>query len=212
MATGGNGKWMPGLNWVANEQNRARFEHLTRPLVRSLCRTALRMTGESQTAEDLTQEACLKAYRAFGSYKEGTNYQAWIFRIMSNLCTDYLRRKSRAPFVDWVDKEVDSALASHCSENEQPDVQLLHKNFRGDAFRAMARLAPEVRLVVSLALLDGFTYQEIADVANCPIGTVRSRLNRGRQQLQEELRGYMPEPSASRTAPVAHAEVAKTTQ
>jgi RNA polymerase sigma-70 factor (ECF subfamily) len=61
------------------------------------------MTGDSQTAEDLTQEACLKAYRAFGSYTEGTNYQAWIFRIMSNLCTDYLRRKSRAPFVDWAD-------------------------------------------------------------------------------------------------------------
>lgn len=196
MSSGGNGKWMPGSQGASNEQRRARFERLTRPHVQALCRTALRMTGDSQAAEDLTQETCLRAYRAFDSFEEGTNYQAWIFRIMSNLCTDHMRRQARAPFVEWDGHEVDAVLGRYSSENERPDVQLLHKTFRSEAFRAMANLAPEVRLVVSLALIEGFTYQQIADIANCPVGTVRSRLNRGRQQLQEELCEYMPSKGA----------------
>lgn len=212
MNSGGNGKWVPGTKRAQKEQDRARFEHLTRPHVPALCRTALRMTGDNQVAEDLTQETCLRAYRAFEKFEDGTNYQAWIFRIMTNLCTDFLRRKSRAPFVDWDDGEVDAVLARYCSETEQPDIQLLHKTFRGDAYRAMARLAPEVRLVVSLALLDGFTYQEIAEVANCPVGTVRSRLNRGRQQLQKELREYMPVQDERRVTAVVPLATAKSTQ
>lgn len=195
MSSGGNGKWTPGARWSANEPRRARFERLTRPHVRALCRTALRMTGDSQTAEDLTQETCLRAYKAFDSFEEGTNYQAWIFRIMSNLCTDHLRRQARAPFIDWDCEEASATRARYCSDEERPDVQLLRKTFRGDAFKAMARLSPEVRLVVSLALVEGFTYQEIADAAGCPVGTVRSRLNRGRQQLQKDLKEYMPAPS-----------------
>ncbi|MGI9388077.1 MAG: sigma-70 family RNA polymerase sigma factor [Methyloligellaceae bacterium] len=178
---------------AAEKRRRDSFERLTRPLIGALNRTAYRMTGDRHVAEDLVQETCLRAYRAFYKFKEGTNYQAWIFRILSNLCTDHLRRSSRAPFVQWNEDEVSGLVAGAGSETDQPDILYLHKTFRDDSLRAMARLAPEVRLVVALALLEDFSYQQIAEVAGCPIGTVRSRLNRGRTLLQQDLRDYMPE-------------------
>ncbi len=192
MKSNGNGHWMCSPLSEASKGNAARFEDLTRQHLRALWRTALRMTGDSQTAEDLTQETCLRAYRSFDSYEDGTNYRAWIFRIMSNLCTDHLRRQARAPFVSLDADAAATALSSYCSEADRPDVRLLHKTFRSDAFVAMGRLSPEVRLVVSLALVDGCSYQEISQIADCPVGTVRSRLSRGRQQLQEDLKEYTP--------------------
>lgn len=205
-----SGNWISDPQEVAKERRRHRFEQLTRPHLKALYRTALRMTGDSQTAEDLTQEACLRAYRAFDSYADGTNYQAWIFKIMTNLCADHLRREARAPFAEVSDSEVEGAIGRHSRESDRPDVRLLHKTFRSDAFRAMANLPPEIRLVVSLALLEEFSYQEIADIANCPIGTVRSRLSRGRQQLQNELRGYLPGQPGGRTASVTQRTAKKT--
>lgn len=174
------------------EKRRAQFDALVRPHTRSLYRTALRLVGDSHSAEDLMQETCLKAYRAFDSFEDGTNFRAWLFRIMSNLSIDQARRNARAPFVVWDEAEVSQAVVTNGSEPDQPDVHFLHKSFRDDAFRAIAKLTPDVRLVVSLALIEGFSYQEIADVAGCPVGTVRSRLNRGRQVLRSELRDYVP--------------------
>ncbi len=157
------------------------------------------MTGDHQMAEDLTQDACLRAYQAFGSFRKDSNFKAWIFRIMANQWTDQMRRQARNPCVDGGSKEADFALAVHCSKNDQPDVQLLYKTFRSDAFRAMMQLPPDIRLVVSLALLEEFSYQEIAELVNCPVGTVRSRLSRGREQLQRELKDYMPDRNDAKT-------------
>lgn len=182
------------------EKRRAQFDALVRPHIRSLYRTALRLVGDSHGAEDLTQETCLKAYRAFDSFEDGTNFRAWLFRIMSNLSIDQARRNARAPFVAWDEADVSQAVVKLGAEPDQPDVHFLHKSFRDDAFRAISKLSPDVRLVVSLALIEGFSYQEIADVAGCPVGTVRSRLNRGRQVLREELKEYVPhadEPDAT---------------
>ena len=192
MNTGRIGKAISGLRQAREKRRRDAFERLTRPHVSALHRTAFRMTGDRHVAEDLVQETCLKAYRAFDRFKDGTNYQAWIFRIMSNLCTDHLRRTARAPFVAWNEDEVSGPMGAYSSEQDRPDVHFLHASFRNDALRAMSRLSPEVRLVVALALLEGFSYEEIADVADCPVGTVRSRLNRGRLLLQKELRHYVP--------------------
>lgn len=166
------------------------FETLARPHVGALQRVAFRMTGDKNVADELAQEACLRAYKSFDQFEEGTNFKAWIFRILTNLCTDSLRRKARSPFV-LVDTDSGDAFVTLAPESEQPDVQLINKELRRDVNCAILNLSPEVRIVVALSLLKEFTYQEIADNVGCPIGTVRSRLSRGRQQLQLELKDHM---------------------
>lgn len=168
------------------------FESLTRPHVAGLWRIALRMTGDRDAADELTQEVCLRAYRAFGRFEAGTNYRAWIFRIMTNLCSDVLRRRARAPFVAI--GEADAPLEGLAPESDRPDQQMLRKGLREDLFRAVQNLSPEIRLVVSLALIEELSYREIAEIAGCPLGTVRSRLSRGRQQLQQQLKDYGARP------------------
>lgn len=168
------------------------FEGLTQPHVDALWRTAFRMTGDRDAADDLTQEACLKAFRSFSRFKPGSNYRAWIFRILTNLCLDHLRREKRSLFLRAdVDRNVLESGAT-VRRDDDPDVQLLRNEIRRAVFRAMNRLTPEIRVVVSLALLEGRTYQEIAEIVGCPVGTVRSRLSRGRQQLRHSLKGYTP--------------------
>lgn len=176
---------------MAHRDDRTRFEILTRPHVTALWRVALRMTGDRDAADDLTQEACMRAYRAFDRFEEGTNYKAWLLRIMTNLCLDLLRRRARSTLVP-LDEDGDHAPSV---EADRPDAQLIRKRFREELACAMDKLTPEVRLVVSLALLKGLSYQEIAEIAGRPVGTVRSRLNRGRKQLQQDLQHYMPHPT-----------------
>ena len=172
---------------------RARFEVLTRPHIGALWRVALRMTGDRDAADELTQETCLRAFRALDRFREGTNYRAWLFRIMTNLCLDLLRRRARSPLMA-LGEEADPALLS-APEAEGPHAQLIRKRFREDLDGSIRKLRPEIRLVVSLALLEGLSYREVAEIADCPIGTIRSRLSRGREQLQQDLRDYMPGPT-----------------
>ena len=188
-------RWMNGWPVRTGRHGESTFESLTRPHVGALWRVALRMTGDRDAADDLTQETCLRAYRAFDRFEDGTNYRAWIFRIMTNLCSDWLRRQARSPFAAL--GEADDTVPLPAPETDRPDVQLNAKRFREELFRAMENLAPEVRLVISLALLKELSYQEIAEIAGCPVGTVRSRISRGRQQLQQDLRDFMPKPAPS---------------
>ena len=168
------------------------FESLTRPHIDALWRTAFRMTGHRDDADELTQEACLKAYRSFPHFEPGSNYRAWIFRILTNLCLDHLRRQARSTVVrPGLDKKVVESGATMPREQD-PDVQVLRSEIRSAVLRAMSHLTPEIRLVVALALLEDRTYKEIAEIVGCPVGTVRSRLSRGRQQLRRALRGYAP--------------------
>ena len=168
----------------------ATFETLARPHLGGLRRVAFRMTNDKELAAELTQEAFLRAYKAFDQFEQGTNFKAWIFRILTNLCTDSLRKKARSPFV-LVDTESSDAFVSLAPEAEQPDIRLINKQLRHDVSRAILNLSPEVRIVVALSLLKEFSYQEIADNVGCPVGTVRSRLSRGRAQLQLELKDHM---------------------
>ena len=186
---------MNGWSVRMPRRGEGKFESLTRPHVGALWRVALRMTGDRDQADDLTQETCLRAYRAFDRFEDGTNYRAWIFRIMTNLCADFLRRKARAPFAAV--GEADDPLPYPAPESDRPDEQLNAKRFREALVRAMEDLEPEVRLVISLALLKELSYREIAEIAGCPVGTVRSRISRGRQQLQQDLMEFMPTPAPS---------------
>lgn len=188
----------PGNNLIAFWRARVfrgqpdTFESLTRPHVGALWRTAFRMCGDRSVADELTQEACLNAYRSFSRFQPGTNYRAWIFRILTNLCLDHARRLKRSPIVST---DLDANFLENgpsAPRAQGPDFQIVRTEVRTAVLQAMNRLKPEIRLVVSLALLEDHTYQEIAEIAGCPVGTVRSRLSRGRQKLKEDLRDYMP--------------------
>ncbi len=175
------------------KSSRDEFDRLTRPHVEMLYRTALRMTADTHMAEDLVQETCLRAFRAFDSFKSGTNFKAWLFRIMSNLAIDNARRHEKVSFVEWDDQEASGVWSGNQNQaGRSPEVHVLHKSFMNDAFKAMTQLSPEIRIVVALAILEEFSYEEIAESVGCPIGTVRSRLSRGRKQLQAELGDYLP--------------------
>ena len=179
--------------------SRDEFDHLVRPHVDMLYRTALRMTADTHTAEDLVQETCLRAFRAFDSFKPGTNFKAWLYRILCNLTIDNARRNANVSFVEWDDQEAnDIWTSSHSSIGRSPEVHVLHQSFMNDAFKAMTHLSPEIRIVVALAILEDFSYSEIAETVGCPVGTVRSRLSRGRKQLQEELGEYLPSKKTGR--------------
>lgn len=170
-----------------DKQRRQAFELLAREHLGSLCRTAYRFTGSRETAEELAQEACLKAYVAFDQYEHGTNFRAWIFRILTNLCRDHLRKDAKGLFKAWDDDEVDANVA--CTNAEpQPHAELQQSEVYTYAIEAMAKLTPEIRLIVCLAVLDEMSYQEIAAAADIPLGTVRSRLSKGRKQLRSLLK------------------------
>lgn len=182
-----------GVPSISAEGGRRAYEALIRPCVDALYRTALRMTGNNHEAEDLVQETCLRAYSAFGQFQRGSNFKAWVFRILTNAFIDRQRKSARAPFVDVEDDALERLTALSPAGRKDPEVHVLYRSFRSEAFQAMAALPPDVRIVVALALLEAFTYQEIADVVGCPIGTVRSRLSRGRRQLQAALREFVPD-------------------
>jgi RNA polymerase sigma-70 factor (ECF subfamily) len=174
-------------------RKQAQFAKLTQPHFDGLYRTALRMTGQGDAAEDLVQETCLKAYRAFQSYQSGTNYKAWLFTILTNTYIDTYARRQTPEFLTY--EEIQEEMGHQSWHNEtrydmDPEAYLLQKTFRADALRALDRLDSAVRLVVTLALFEECSYEEIAQIIDCPIGTVRSRLYRGRQQLQRYLHEY----------------------
>ncbi|MDD9903530.1 MAG: sigma-70 family RNA polymerase sigma factor [Rhodospirillaceae bacterium] len=174
------------------EGSRQAFETLVQPCVDALYRTALRMTGNSHAAEDLVQDACLKAYASFGRFQPGSNFKAWVFRILTNAFVDGERKRARTPLVD-METDLVEQIGGDAVSRPNPEVHVLYRTFRSEAFKAMAALPADVRIVVALSLLEQFTYQEIADVVGCPVGTVRSRLSRGRQSLQAVLGPFVPE-------------------
>jgi len=173
---------------VPDNSRKGKFESMTRKHVDSLWTTALRMSGSRETADDLVQETCLRAYRAFDEYQPGTNYKAWIFRILTNLYKDCIRRESRSPLV-FDDESVLREAASNSIR--APDRELLASEFNVAVKMAMRRLRPDVRVVISLSLLGDFSYEQIAELMDIPVGTVRSRISRGRLQLQRDLLDYV---------------------
>lgn len=196
-----NGAWEM-TDGATSGGTRQAYERLVRPCLPSLYRTALRMTGDAPAAEDLVQDACLKAYCGFDRFQKGTNFKAWLFRIMTNRFIDTKRGAARAPALDPRDVDVDTITGIDSTTHGNPEIHVLYKTFRSEAFRAMDTLPPDIRAVVALSLLREFSYQEIADVVGCPIGTVRSRLSRGREQLRDRLMDFVPSSAGiARNAP-----------
>jgi len=165
---------------------RKEFEELLSPLTDSLYRTALRMTGQDATAQDLVQETALRAYRGFGQYAQGSNFRAWIFRIMTNTLINDYRRRARGPQTADV-AEIDPSDPSDVEYARTGDVEALTETLGDDARRAIERLPEDFRLVFLLSTFEGFTYREISEIAGIPIGTVMSRLFRARALVRAEL-------------------------
>ena len=163
------------------------------PYMDALYSAALRMTRNPADAEDLVQETYLKAYRGFGGFQEGTNLKAWLYRILTNTFINSYRSKKRRPDETELDEVEDlylyrrlggleAAAAGRSAEDEVMDL------FTDTDIKAAIEALPEqFRLAVLLADVEGFSYKEIADIMDVPIGTVMSRLHRGRKALQKAL-------------------------
>jgi len=180
---------------MANEltpaNSRQVFEREFLPLLDAVFSFAYRLTNDATRAEDLTQETYLKAWRFIGHYEPNTNAKAWLFRICRNAFINEYRTMVRQP--RKVDYE-DIVVYHNEDDPTTPAYSGLHEEMGGrligdEVARAVNALPPHVRLIVLLDLED-FTYEEIAAIANVPIGTVRSRLHRARNVLAEKLREY----------------------
>jgi RNA polymerase sigma-70 factor, ECF subfamily len=178
---------------VQRTDKRKAFEQEALPHMDALYRTALRMTKNESDAEDLVQEAYTKAYRFWDKFEPGSNCRAWLFKIMTNIFINDYRSKSRAPTAVNVDDIDDNYLYRHItnfSADDDPERHLFAKIFDDDVKKAIEELPDDFRLVVVLSFLEGFSYQEIADIADLQLGTVKSRLHRGRKLLQKQLLDY----------------------
>ena len=171
---------------------RRRFQEDALPLLDSLYGAALRMTRNPQDAEDLVQETMLRAYRAFDRFEAGTNLKAWLFRILTNAYINTYRKRQREPqkvSADEVEEfDLYRELKNHDTQFEAtPESIVLNSLVDSDIIDAIDDLPEQFRLAVILSDIEGFSYAEMAEIMDVPMGTVMSRLHRGRKALQKRL-------------------------
>jgi RNA polymerase sigma-70 factor (ECF subfamily) len=179
--------------------DKARFAEEAMPYMASLYSAAMRMTRNAADAEDLVQETYLKAYRAFGSFQEGTNLKSWLYKILTNTFINSYRSKRRRPVETDLDDVEDLYLYRRLGGLEgaaagRSAEDLVLDQFSEAQVKAAVESLPEpFRLVVVLSDVEGFSYKEIAEILEIPIGTVMSRLHRGRRALQKALHSFAEE-------------------
>jgi RNA polymerase sigma-70 factor, ECF subfamily len=178
----------------STEERRVRFERDAMQYVDQLYSAAMRMARNPADAEDLVQEAYTKAFSAFHQYKPGTNLKAWLYRILTNTYINLYRKRQREPLQSNSDTIEDWQLAraeSHTSRGlRSAEAEALDHLPDSDVKRALQSIPEEFRLAVYFADVEGFAYKEISDIMNTPIGTVMSRLHRGRKMLRDLLADY----------------------
>lgn len=187
-------KTKPVADPAAEAVLRERFETEAIPFMDQLYAAAMRMTRNPADAADLVQETFVKAFAAFDRFTEGTNLKAWLYRILTNTYINMYRKNQRNPYQgtideleDWQLGGAESATATTTRSAEAEAISRMPDSAVKDALQSIPE---DFRLAVYLADVEGFAYQEIADIMKSPVGTVMSRLHRGRRQLRELLAGY----------------------
>ena len=180
---------MTTLTTLEANQN---FEEQSLQHLDALYRTALRMTRNPSDAEDLVQDALVRAFRFYDRFEQGTNFRAWLFKILTNTYINRYRKVSNAPRVESIDDTEEFALYNHldteaASRGGSVEAQVLDRFAEEDIKEAIEALPPQYRMTVLLADVEGFSYNDIAEITNVKKGTVMSRLFRGRRLLQKAL-------------------------
>jgi RNA polymerase sigma-70 factor (ECF subfamily) len=173
------------------------FDNLVQRYHKQAYNIAYRLTGNHADAEDLTQEAFLRAFRFFDHYRRDLPFENWLFRIMSNLFVDDLRRRPKAR-IHSLDTPVGNgdlsgeanAYLEIPDSRDNPERVVLHEELDEQIQKALAALPPDFRMTVILADIEGMSYEEISETMRCSLGTVRSRLHRGRKMLRGRLSGF----------------------
>lgn len=194
---------MLGFNHTKTTANRLEFEALVSPWLDALYASAVRLTRNERNAEDLVQDTVMRAWRFFDKFERGTNFRAWLFKILTNTFINTYRRSTREKSLQEESERM--SVESHffsadvTDRAQNPEEYLLERVLSEDVLKAIDALPIDFRMVVILADLQEFSYKEIAEILDVPVGTVMSRLFRGRRQLQKHLLGREGESTPART-------------
>jgi RNA polymerase sigma-70 factor, ECF subfamily len=174
-------------------ENQTLFEKITFEHIDSLYGTALRLTRNKQDAEDLVQDACLRGFQYFHKYEQGSNFKAWIFKILMNtFINKYHKNKRTPPSVQFekVEYSIDSELKDDDRKTILTDGNVFKNMFDDEIVHAIETIPKDYRVAVLLCDIENFTYKEMSDILEIPLGTVMSRISRGRKMLQISLLNY----------------------